>query len=156
MNEKFAELVDSLQPKLDLLLTMQPLRYGTLPRDMPTSGVYLFSENGKHLYVGRSNVLRDCHSRHCRPGAKHNQASFAFLLARKTTGRISASYQKDENSRAGLMLNPEFVSAFDTAKDRIRAMEYRYVEESDQNRQMLLQIYCVVTLDTLYNDFGTH
>jgi hypothetical protein len=30
------------------------------------------------------------------------------------------------------------------AKERIRGMEYRYVEETDQNRQALLEIYCAV------------
>ncbi len=35
-------------------------------------------------------------------------------------------------------------------------MEYRYVEEPDQNRQALLEIYCAIVLDTPYNDFGTH
>ena len=35
-------------------------------------------------------------------------------------------------------------------------MEYRYVEETDQIRQALLEIYCSVALDTPYNDFGTH
>jgi hypothetical protein len=42
------------------------------------------------------------------------------------------------------------------ANARIRAMEYRYVEETDQNRQALLEIYCAVVLGTPYNDFGTH
>ena len=46
---------------------------------------------------------------------------------------------------------------FDSAaKERIRAMEYRYVEEADQNRQALLEIYCAAVLGTPYNDFGTH
>jgi hypothetical protein len=35
-------------------------------------------------------------------------------------------------------------------------MEYRYVEEANQNRQALLEIYCAVVLNTPYNDFGTH
>ena len=29
-------------------------------------------------------------------------------------------------------------------------------EETDQNRQALLEIYCAVVLGTPYNDFGTH
>jgi hypothetical protein len=36
------------------------------------------------------------------------------------------------------------------AKARIRAMEYRYVEERKQNRQALLEIYCAVVLGTPY------
>jgi hypothetical protein len=35
-------------------------------------------------------------------------------------------------------------------------MEYRYVEEADQNSQALLEIYCAVVLQTPYNDFNTH
>jgi hypothetical protein len=54
------------------------------------------------------------------------------------------------------MLDPVFAAAFREAKERIRAMEYRYVEEREQNRQALLEIYCAVVLSTPYNDFGTH
>ena len=39
---------------------------------------------------------------------------------------------------------------------KLRAMEYRYVEETDQSCQPLLEIYCAVVLVTPYNDFGTH
>ena len=35
-------------------------------------------------------------------------------------------------------------------------MHYRYVQEDDQNRQALLEIYAAVALETKYNDFGTH
>jgi hypothetical protein len=156
MDKKFAALVDTLAPKLDQLLMMPPFHSGALPRNMPVSGIYLFSENGQHLYVGRSNVLRKRYSRHCRPSAPPNAASFAFLLARRTTGKLTATYRVGEGSRDGLMLDPEFAAAFTAAKDRIRKMEYRYVEEVDQNCQALLEIYCAVVLGTPYNDFGTH
>jgi len=156
MDPKFAMLVETLAPKLERLLGMSPLAYGTLSSNMPKSGVYLFTEKGRHLYVGRSNVLRSRHGRHCRPGATHRQAAFAFQLARETTGRTVASYRSGEDSREGLMLDPVFAAAFSAAKERIRQMEYRYVEEVDQNRQALLEIYCAVVLATPYNDFGTH
>ena len=91
-----------------------------------------------------------------RAGATSKQAAFAFLLAREATGRTRASYRTGADSRAGLMLDPAFAAAFYGAKQRIKAMEYRYVEEADQNRQALLEIYCAVVLGTPYNDFGTH
>jgi hypothetical protein len=47
-------------------------------------------------------------------------------------------------------------AAFESAKERIRQMDYRYVEEANQYRQALLEIYCAVVLQTPYNDFGTH
>ena len=133
-----------------------PLTYGALPRRMPRSGIYLFTEAGRHLYVGRSNGMRNRYGLHCRPGATHRQAHFAFLLAREATGRTKASYRAGADSRPGLMLDPTFADAFVAAKERIRAMEYRYVEEADKNRQALLEIYCAVVLGTPYNDFGTH
>jgi hypothetical protein len=77
MDEKFASLVETLAPKLAALLAMPPFKYGELRPDMPACGVYLFTENGKPLYVGRSNDLR---GRHCRPGATEWQAAFAFQL----------------------------------------------------------------------------
>jgi hypothetical protein len=156
MDPRFAALVEALAPKLESLLAIAPLRYGQLPGDMPASGVYLFTEDGQHLYVGRSNVLKKRYRRHCLPGATHRQAAFAFLLAREATGRTAASYRAGAGSRAGLMLDPVFSTAFTAAKERIRHMEYRYVEEDDQNRQALLEIYCAIVLSTRYNDFRTH
>jgi hypothetical protein len=156
MDARFATMVEMLAPKLDRLLAMSPLTYGALTRDMPKSGVYLFTETGRHLYVGRSNSLRGRYGRHCRLGATYRQAAFAFQLAREATGKTAASYRPGGGSRAGLMLDPVFAEAFAAAKERIRKMEYRYVEETDQNRQALLEIYCAVVLETPYNDFGTH
>lgn len=127
-----------------------------LPRDMPNCGIYLFTENGRHMYVGRSNVLRPRYGRHCRPGATYRQASFGFQLAREATRKLKASYKADDNCREGLMRDPVFVSAFTAAKTRIRAMDYRCVEEPDQNSQALLEIYCAIVLGTPYNDFRTH
>ena len=156
MDPRFALLVETLASKLEQLLAMQPLHYGTLPRDMPKSGVYLFTEKGRHLYVGRSNVLQGRYGRHCRPGATHRQAAFAFQIAREITGRTTVAYRAGEGSRAGLMRDDAFATAFSDAKERIRKMQYRYVEQVDQTRQALLEIYCAVVLATPYNDFGTH
>lgn len=156
MDWQFVAAVEALAPKLERLLSMPPLKFGSLPRDMPTSGIYLFSESDCHLYVGRSNVLRKRYGRHCLPGATHRQAAFAFQLARETTGNLTASYRPGNGSRKGLMQNLDFAEAFKNAKARIRGMEYRYIEELDQNRQALLEIYCAVVLGTPYNDFGTH
>jgi hypothetical protein len=79
-----------------------------------------------------------------------------FRLAREATGRAEASYKSGEDSREGLIVNPEFLAAFTEAKARIRRMDYRFVEEADQTRQALLEIYCSVALGTPYNDFNTH
>jgi predicted GIY-YIG superfamily endonuclease len=153
MEPRFADLVDGLAPKLEHLRSMNPLRYGQLPMNMPEKGVYLFSEVKTHLYIGRSNVLRKRYHRHFR---SHRGAAFAFLIARRETGRLEASYRKGEDSRDGLMKDKVFSDAFAAAKLRMREMDYRYVEEEDPVRQALLEIYCAVVLETPFNDFGTH
>ena len=156
MDPKFAALVENLASQLELLLSAPAFRSGELPRNMPLCGIYLFTESGRHLYVGRSNCLQKRYGRHCRPSATHRQASFAFQLAREETGHLKASYKKGEYSRADLILDAEFAAAFKRAKVRIGLMDYRFVEEPDQNRQALLEIYCSVVLGTPYNDFRTH
>jgi hypothetical protein len=83
-------------------------------------------------------------------------AAFAFKLAREATGKNTASYKAGDDSRAGLMLNPEFKAASEAAKARIRRMDFRFVEERDQNVQALLEIYCTLALGAKYNDFNTH
>jgi hypothetical protein len=123
---------------------------------MPKQGAYLFTENGNHLYIGRSNTIRARYGRDCNPGATHRIAAFAFKLAREATGKMTASYKSGEDSRKGLMLNPEFRAAFEAAKTRIRQMDFRFVEETDQNAPALLEIYCTLALNARYNDFNTH
>lgn len=82
-------------------------------------------------------------------------AAFAFRLAREATGALKATYTT-KGSRAELMKEPVFREAFDAAKARIRAMEVRFVEESDPVCQTLLEVYAAIALGTPYNDFDTH
>jgi len=155
MDKRFASVIESLHPSFEKLVHMEPVTTGTLPRHMPKSGVYLFTEGKRHLYVGRSNRLRSRIRRHGAVSAKHNVAAFAFRIAREATGKTQATY-KPEGSRKSLVQQPAFARAFSEAKARIRAMHVRYVEEPDQLRQALLEIYVAVVLATPFNDFDTH
>ncbi len=69
---------------------------------------------------------------------------------------MTASYIAGKDDRKTLMQDPVFKQAFEDAKARIRKMDYRFVEEDDQVKQALLEIYCTVVLKTPYNDFDTH
>lgn len=82
-------------------------------------------------------------------------AAFAFRLARESTGQLTATYQTS-GSRADLMTNPNFLSAFTLAKLRISNMVVRFVAEEDAVRQALLEVYAAISLRTPYNDFNTH
>lgn len=95
MNPHFAEVVESLHPSFEKLLEQGAVTTTTLPRGMPASGVYLFTEHGRHLYVGRSNRLRSRIRRHGAEQTKHNVAAFAFRIARMATGKVRASYKTE-------------------------------------------------------------
>jgi hypothetical protein len=63
---------------------------------------------------------------------------------------------KAGNSAAAALSTVEGLSdAFVAAKARLRAMDIRYVEEADQPRQAMLEIYCALALGTPH-DFTTH
>jgi len=156
MDSQFISYIEALKPKLDELLKMDPVTPENLPKIMPEKGIYLLSEGEHHLYVGRSNNIRKRIARHSNPGATHRMAAFAFRLAREKTGNHKATYKKGEGSRASLMEDPIFISAFSSAKERIRKMSLRFVEETNPVPQALLEIYVAVVLNTPYNDFDNH
>jgi hypothetical protein len=150
MDQKFAALVEALAPKLKQLLAMKPVRHGNVPMTLPERGVYLFD---RHLYVGRSNALRKRFHRHfTHPGG----AAFAFLLARKATGKKRNYKRGSGETRGELMKDTSFRAAFDMARKEMRQLDYRCVEEIDPTRQALLEIYCATVLRTEYNDFDNH
>ena len=155
MNEIFRKHVETLEPSVAKLKAMMPVTVATLPRDTPAAGIYLFSDGGQHLYVGRTNQLRRRLQSHCRPSSGHNSATFAFLLAREATGRKKATYEPS-GSRSDLEKNPRFSGAFSAAKDRVRRMDVRFVAEADPIRQALLEMYAALELKTKYNDFDNH
>lgn len=134
---------------------MTPVGVLALPREIPTRAVYLFSEGDGHLYVGRTNRLRQRLLEHGRLSSGHNSAPFAFILAREATGRTTATYQTN-GSRGELEADPVFAAAFRAAKERVRAMDIRFVQELDPMRQALLEMYVAVALQTPYNDSDTH
>lgn len=155
LHAAFSEYVESIHASFERLMGMESVTIATVPRGAPSECIYLFSEGLQHLYVGRTRHLRQRLRQHSIPAAQHNQAVFAFRLAREMTGRLTATYSK-EGSRVALSSDAEFSSAFLEAKRRVREMQVRYIEERDPLRQALLEIYVAVVLKTPYNDFDTH
>lgn len=153
MNPDFAKCIKGLEPKFQELMRMTPVTMGKPLRKTPVGGVYLFSEGDRHLYAGRSkrqlskrlrghvNTAKDC--------------PFAFRLAREKTGKTKASYS-GESTRKRLLQDPDFLKAYEVAKQRIRKMDIRWVAEPDPTQQALLEIYVSVVLKTPHNDFDTH
>jgi len=155
MHETFREHIESLHPTFQALVNSAPFTFATLPKVLPKAGIYLFTENGRHLYVGRTNGIRKRLANHCRPSSTHNTAAFAFRLAREARNVQKATYKK-EGSRADLVRDKDFVEAFVAAKARLCTMDIRVIEEANPLRQALLEMYVAVALDALYNDFDNH
>ena len=157
MDARFGALVDQLHPAFEKLVGRKPVNNGSIP-DFGSAlrGIYLFTEAGRHLYVGRSNRLLARYKNHWMPKKTEREAAFAFRLAREMTGQLKATYKTGEGSRKHLATDEKFSQAFTSAKERIKAMDYRWVEETNPTCQCLLEIYASVVLQTPYNDFDNH
>lgn len=151
MDENFLQITKELDHKYHVLISMDPCTLDTIPKDCPIGGVYLFSNNGENLYVGKTkrkiserlkghvNTAKDC--------------PFAWHLAREATG-YKPSYRPG-GSRKDLLSRPEFKKVYDLAKQRIKQMQVRFVGEQDPLKQALLEIYVSIATKAKYNDFNT-
>ncbi len=155
MQELFSSYIDKLPLLLNELVEMLPVQPANLPNHIPKRGIYLFSEDGNHFYIGRSNNIKRRIQNHCRPSANHNQATFAFRIARGKTEYKKATY-KTKGSRKEIEADPIFNPEFLAAKERLRNMELRFVEVDDPLLQALFEIYASVILKTPFNDFENH
>lgn len=78
-------------------------------------------------------------------------ATLAVKMARIATNR-PATYTPGNSARHLYSHDPTFRTRFDEARERIRAMEVRWVDETDDVRQAMLEIYAAVNLDTILRE----
>ena len=153
MSVKFNQLVAKM-PELLKVLESQPFLTRDNLGDIPEKGVYVFYENGKPLYVGRSNRLKGRIQEHGRPSSDHYSATLAFNMAKE-----KVNYKRNEHrlaTRNELEKAPGFEKAFFLARKQVAEMQVKAVEIEDQITQALFEIYAALTLNTQYNDFSTH
>jgi predicted GIY-YIG superfamily endonuclease len=146
-------LVNQL-PRSQEQLVSSPLRpWGDLGNP-PRSGIYVFYEDEKPLYVGRTNRLKDRIKEHGWQSSTHNKAPFAFNLAKKVAKENGIDISK---SRAKREKDSNFANLFSEAKERVSRMSVRVIEINDPSIQTLFEVYVSVALETTeYNDFDTH
>lgn len=139
------------------------------PKDQ--RGIYLFSEAGQHLYVGRTGItarsrakggepitsFRHRFDQHVQPGRPPGASSFAnrLMLERATQldRMVPSNWWADRQTTAS-----EIYALYGAAKTRIGAMECRVVPFEDDIkgiRSTVAEVYAHVHLETLYNDFST-
>lgn len=168
--DAWAQLVEWLPRMLSDLLANEV--YGIddrPPKDQ--RGVYLFTERGKHLYVGRTGItarsragggppitsFRYRFDQHTQPGRPPGAASFANRLAQKTAMKrgieIPGEWWENRKSEGA-----EAYGLFRAEKTRIGAMECRVVAFDDDLkgvRSSVAEIYVHTQLRTRFNDFST-
>ncbi len=154
-NRSFDEVVCKMPEYLQTLKSREfsPDISGNLPLGLRNApGIYCFYENGKPLYVGRSQTVRSRVLEHRRLSGDHYTSSFAFNIAKKEFGLDRARGMM----RRELEKDPEFAALFDAAKARVRRMSVRFVEIHDPIEQTIFEVCAHVELGTEFNDFDTH
>ena len=155
MDERSQKIIGDLEPLMTRLRESPVLDRGKT-MGWPEEGVYVFYENGKPRYIGRSNSVRNRVRQHSSPSAKAAQAPFAVRLLREKLnepGGHRARYN-------GKQLAEKYVQEFQEQLERISKMDVRAVEITDQPTQGIFEIYASVALGTDvdaggYNDFRT-
>ncbi len=152
---EFDDTIAELHLKYDELLIQPSAKISEISQSTTGSGIYLFTDpndNDSYVYVGRASSFGKRLKNHIRNN--HNQASFAFKVARKKTG-IQPTYQKKGSRQDLLDNNPKFRREFEDAIKWIKTLDVRRIEEPDPIRQALLEILVAVRTGATYNDFHT-
>ena len=133
-------------------------------------GVYLFTEAGRHLYVGRTGIttrtrragttpstsFRARFDQHTQDGRPPWSAPFAMRMAREQAREVGIEVPPNWwTARAD---RPDVLELFTTAKRRIAdGMEMRVVDFDDDAlgiRSTVAEIYAHAMLRTVHNDFS--
>jgi hypothetical protein len=119
-----------------------------------TPGVYLFTEARKPIYVGQTRKLRNRLRAHTIPSASQEQASFAFLLAKKQAEQRKVVVT---GTRQFVARHLDFVPLFKDAKERVANMDVRFIEIPEPDVRTIFEVYASLALDTgEFNSFETH
>ena len=156
MNAEFQTIIEQMEPlleklRLSPLLTLSDVQ-ATPGKKFPKQGVYVFYENGRPIYVGRSNRMRNRIIEHGADSARHGAATFAFKLLRERLNKLPTYTPKD--SREEIQKNHP--GEYAMQRERVRKMKIRVIEIEDQQVQAVFEIYAILSLGTTrYNTFKT-
>lgn len=153
MSKEFDSCVAEM-PDLMKKLMISPLKHWSDTLDLPIRGIYVFFENEKPIYVGRTNRMKARIKEHGLSSSKNNKAPFAFNLAKKEAVEKGIDINF---SRVELEDNELFNNLFQQAKKRVSNMCIRVIEVNDEIKQTLFEVYASMELKTMdYNSFDNH
>lgn len=160
-SERWEALLAWLPEMLEQLLASEVFHLDSRP-PANQRGIYLFSEEGKHLYVGRTGItarsraqggvpitsFRHRFDQHTQPGRPPGASSFAKLLMLERVGELGlmvpAGWWADRETTSSTIYD-----LYKAAKTRIGAMECRVASfEDDVNgvRSTVAEVYAHVHL----------
>lgn len=152
--EQFDRAIARTRPLLDELLAAPKHTVADHPKVPSVPGIYLFSEDGRPIYVGQSRKLSRRLRFHTRLTSKQNQASFAFNIAKREARKAGLDIKR---FRKALEADPGFAEHFAEAKARVRSMEVQFIELEDPIERTLFEVYASLALKTTeFNKFETH
>ena len=150
----FDNAVACMPALLQELLAAPKHRVSEHPAVPNTPGIYLFSNRRKPVYVGQTRKLRTRLRQHTGATNRHNQASFAFNLAKRNAKRAGVDVAM---GREPLEAHPEFVPFFDQARADVAGMGVQFIELADPIERTLFEVYAALALNTVeFNSFETH
>ena len=152
-DRRIRSILADLEPKFEELLAAPRARRTEHPPIPRVPGIYLFSERGKPIYVGRSRNLRQRLSYHS-SGDRYT-ATFAFRIALRAAEKKKIDTRR---RRAEIEVDPDFQPLFERAKKRVARMDVQFVEIADPVSRALFEIYAAVRLgtDEVHNSFEEH
>ena len=157
------EDVADKMPKYLSALQSDTLRNRDKPCKLPEQGIYVFYENDKPIYVGRTNRMPKRILEHGSP-TPTRAATFAYLVAKRElecrgiTPEPKPGKPASRITNADVEKHPGVISA---ARKRISKMQFRVVEINDPIEQTIFEVYATLNLGTTrqqggYNDFDNH
>ncbi|KII14796.1 GIY-YIG nuclease family protein [Phaeobacter sp. S60] len=116
----------------------------TRPAGFKIPAIYIFYENSKPVYVGRTNNLEQRLRAHVT--ASHNSASFALKRTRKRHQEISKATYKTALSRSEITAHEIYGATFREEINNIKGMNFRFLEIKSHIEQYLTELYVTMAL----------
>ena len=118
------------------------------------AGVYVFYKEAEAWYVGKTDNLGRRLKQHSDIGSKHNQATFAFKLAKDKWTENNKIDKKF--TRQALEAMDSFMPHFKDAKGDVAQMKIKFVEIENAHHQYLFEYWLAIELEAKYNQFENH
>ena len=151
--KEFHEVADNIQEHfIDLYNKFEESGFKTIHEIENINGFYVFYEENKAQYVGRTNKkrMKERLKEHSANYSNKNAATFAYRIAKEMKNKLGLKevILKDDKH-------------FSEAKDKVRNMKIKTIEVDDPIIQTMFEPYLAFKLKTRiedgkYNDFNTH